>query len=132
MPVTDPIADLLTRIRNANMAGQEKVEIPCSKMKKAVVDILKQEGYIRNYRVLEDRKQGTLRLYLKYGPKQERVIDGLERVSRPSLRWYCGKDNIPRVLGGLGICILSTSRGIMTDKEARRQGVGGELLCKVW
>jgi small subunit ribosomal protein S8 len=132
MPVTDPIADLLTRIRNANMVRQEKVEIPSSKEKKAIVDILKKEGFIRNYRVMEDRKQGTLRIYLKYGPKQERVLTSLERVSRPSLRRYCGKDSIPRVLEGLGICILSTSRGIMTDKEAHRLGIGGELLCKIW
>ncbi|MFH1738645.1 MAG: 30S ribosomal protein S8 [bacterium] len=132
MPVTDPISDLLTRIRNANLAGQEKVEIPLSKMKRAVVDILKREGFIRNYRVLEDRKQGTLRIFLKYGPKQERVISGLTRISRPSLHRYCGKDSIPRVLGGLGICILSTSRGLMTDREARRQGIGGEIICKIW
>ncbi len=132
MPVTDPIADLLTRIRNANLARQEKVEVPSSKLKKAIVDILKREGYIRNYRVLEDRKQGVLRIYLKYGPKQERVISGLQRVSRSSVRQYCGKDDIPRVQGGLGIAVISTSRGIMTDQEARRQGIGGEILCRVW
>jgi len=132
MPVTDPIADLLTRIRNANLARQEKVEVPSSKIKKAIVEILKREGYIRNYRALEDRKQGTLRIYLKYGPKQERVISGLERVSRSSVRQYRGKDDIPRVQGGLGVAILSTSRGIMTDREARRQGIGGEVLCRVW
>ena len=132
MPVTDPIADLLTRIRNANLAGQEKVEIPLSKIKRGIVDILKREGYIRNYRVLEDRKQGSIRVFLKYGPKQERVISGFVRVSRPSLRQYCGSDSIPRILGGMGLCILSTSRGLMTDKEARRQGIGGEILCKIW
>ncbi|HOE10114.1 MAG TPA: 30S ribosomal protein S8 [bacterium] len=132
MPVTDPIADLLTRIRNANLAAEEKVEVPLSKIKRGIVDILKREGYIRNYRVLEDRKQGTIRVFLKYGPKQERVISGLTRVSRPSLRQYCGRDTVPRILGGMGICILSTSRGLMTDKEARRRGIGGEILCKIW
>ncbi len=132
MPVTDPIADLLTRIRNANIAGKEKVEVPASKMKQSVVDILKKEGYIRSYRIVEERGHGVIRVYLKYGPKQERVITHLERVSKPSVRRYAGKDNLPRAIGGLGICIISTSRGLMTDRDARRQGIGGEILCKIW
>ena len=132
MPVTDPIADLLTRIRNANIGKKEKVEAPASKIKQSIVDILKREGYIRSYRVLEDRGFKVLRIYLKYGPKQERVITGLERVSKPSVRRYVGKDSLPRVIGGLGVCIVSTSRGLMTDRDARRQGIGGELLCKIW
>ncbi len=132
MPPTDPIADLLTRLRNANMAKQEKTKIPSSKIKHAIVDILKREGYIRNYRLIQEGPQGTLRVYLKYGPKNDQVIHGLTRLSKPSLHLYVGKGEIPRVLGGLGTCILSTSRGLMTDHDARRLGVGGELLCKVW
>lgn len=132
MPVTDPIADLLTRIRNANSTGKEKVEIPSSKMKQGMVEILKREGYIRSYRVVEEGGHQVLRVYLKYGPKQEKIMNHLQRISKPSVRRYVSKDQIPRVIGGLGICILSTSRGLMTDKEAREQGIGGELLCKVW
>lgn len=132
MPVTDPIADLLTRIRNANSQGKEKVEAPSSKLKQGVVEILKREGYIRSYRIVEENGFQVLRIYLKYGPKQEKVINHLERISRPSVRRYTNKDSIPRVIGGLGICIISTSRGLMTDKEARDQGIGGEILCKVW
>lgn len=132
MNVTDPISDLLTQIRNANLAFHEKVEIPSSKMKESICRILKEEGYIKNYRRVDDRKQGTLRVYLKYGPGQERVIKGLKRVSKPSLRRYAGKSGIPRVMGGLGLCIVSTSRGLMTDKQARSVGLGGELICTVW
>jgi len=132
MPVTDPIADLLTRIRNANLAKKEKVEIPASKMKLGIVDILKKEGFIRSYRVVEESGHKMIRVYLKYGPKQERVISSLERISKPSVRVYSGKDSIPRVLGGLGISIVSTSRGLMTDKEARQQGVGGEIICEIY
>jgi len=132
MPVTDPIADLLTRIRNANLAKKEKVEIPASKMKLGIVDILKKEGFIRSYRVVEESGHKMIRVYLKYGPKQERVISSLERISKPSVRVYSGKDSIPRVLGGLGISIVSTSRGLMTDKEARHQGVGGEIICEIY
>lgn len=132
MPVTDPIADLLTRIRNANSAGKEKVEIPASKIKQSIVEILKREGYIRNYRMVEERGKAMIRVYLKYGPKQERVLMGLERVSKPSVRRYANKDNLPRVMGGLGVCIISTSRGLMTDREARQQGIGGEVLCRVF
>lgn len=129
---TDPIADLLTRIRNANTAKKEKVEIPSSKVKTAIVEILKREGYIRNYRVVEENGKPMLRVYLKYGQNQEPIISKLDRVSRPSIRRYAGKDNLPRVLGGLGISIISTPRGLMTDKEARRQGVGGEILCSIY
>ncbi len=132
MPPTDPIADLLTRLRNANLARLEKTEIPSSKMKHAIVDILKREGYIRNYRLIDSGVQGTLRVYMKYGPNDERVLHGLERVSKPSLRTYVGKGEIPRIMGGLGTCILSTSRGLMTDSEARRLGIGGEVVCRVW
>lgn len=132
MVVSDPIADLLTRIRNANQVFHEKVEIPGSKMKRAIVEILKQEGYVRDYEWIDDGKQGTIRVYLKYGPGKSRVILGLRRISRPGLRIYAKKDQIPRVLGGLGVAILSTSKGIMTDREARRQNVGGEVLCYVW
>ena len=132
MNVTDPIADMLTQIRNANLAYHEKLEVPASKMKESLCRILKDEGFIKNYRRVDDRKQGVLRIYLKYGPNQERVIQGLERVSKPSLRRYTGKAGIPRVIGGLGICVVSTSRGLMTDKQARAVGVGGELLCKIW
>ncbi|MCG0238192.1 MAG: 30S ribosomal protein S8 [Firmicutes bacterium] len=132
MVVSDPIADLLTRIRNANMVYHEKVEVPGSKMKRAIVEILKREGYIRDYEWIDDGKQGIIRIYLKYGPGKARVIQGLKRVSKPGRRIYAKKDQIPRVLGGLGIAILSTSKGIVTDKEARRLGVGGEVLCYVW
>ncbi|BDG62234.1 30S ribosomal protein S8 [Caldinitratiruptor microaerophilus] len=132
MVVSDPIADFLTRIRNANQVFHERVEVPGSKMKRAIAEILKREGYIRDYEWIDDGKQGILRVYLRYGPGKTRVIQGLRRISRPGLRIYAKRDQIPRVLGGLGIAILSTSRGIMTDKEARRQGVGGEVLCYVW
>ncbi|GAW90896.1 30S ribosomal protein S8 [Calderihabitans maritimus] len=132
MVMTDPIADFLTRIRNANTVYQETVEIPSSKMKKALAEILKNEGFIKDYEYIEDGKQGILRLYLKYGPNKEKVITGLKRISKPGLRVYVKKDEIPRVLGGLGIAILSTSKGIMTDKQARKEGVGGEVICYVW
>lgn len=132
MVMTDPIADFLTRIRNANMVYHEKVEIPASKMKRSLAEILKQEGYIRDYEVIEDGKQGILRLYLKYGPNKTRVITGLKRISRPGLRVYVKKDQLPRVLGGLGTAIISTPRGIMTDKQARKEGLGGEVICYVW
>lgn len=132
MVVSDPIADLLTRLRNANQVFHEKIELPGSKLKRSIVDILKNEGYVRDYEWVEDGKQGTLRVYLKYGPGKSRVLQGLKRISRPGLRIYAKKDEIPKVLGGLGIAILSTSKGIMTDREARRQGVGGEVLCYIW
>ncbi|NLC07765.1 MAG: 30S ribosomal protein S8 [Syntrophomonadaceae bacterium] len=132
MVMTDPIADLLTRIRNANIVYHEKVEIPASKSKRAMVEIFKQEGYIRDYEYIEDGKQGIIRLYLKYGPNKTRVITGLKRISKPGLRVYAKKDEIPRVLGGLGIAVISTSKGIMTDRQARKLGLGGEVICYVW
>ena len=132
MQITDPIADLLTRIRNANASKHESVDVPASNMKKAIVEILKNEGYIKEYQVIEDGKQGVIRITLKYGPKNEKVISGLKRVSKPGLRFYAGADELPRVLKGLGIAIVSTSKGIMTDKEARKAHVGGEVLAFVW
>ncbi|HNT33886.1 MAG TPA: 30S ribosomal protein S8 [bacterium] len=132
MAMSDPISDLLTRIRNANLAYLERVEMPSSRMKQDILNIMREEGFIKNFRLVEDRKRGVLRVYLKYGPQRERVISGLCRVSRPSLRVYVGKNEIPLVMGGLGTCILSTPKGIMTGQKARRLGVGGELLCKVW
>jgi small subunit ribosomal protein S8 len=132
MEMPDPIADFLTRIRNANMVMHEKVEIPASKTKIALAEILKNEGFIKDYEQIEDGKQGIIRVYLKYGPNREKVISGLKRISKPGLKVYCKKDEIPKVLGGLGIAIISTSKGIMTDKEARKHGLGGEVICYVW
>lgn len=130
--MTDPIADMLTRIRNANIVYRDVVDVPGSRMKRALAEILKEEGYIREYDLVEDGKQGMLRLHLKYGSNRERVISGLKRISRPGLRVYAGSDQLPRVLGGLGIAVLSTSRGIMTEKRAREEHIGGEVLCYVW
>lgn len=132
MVMTDPIADFLTRIRNANMVNKGVVEAPASKMKKAIADILKQEGYIKDVELIEDGKQGILRVYMKYTGDKEKVITGLKKISKPGLRVYARKDNIPKVLGGLGIAIISTSKGIITDKQARELGVGGEVICYVW
>jgi small subunit ribosomal protein S8 len=132
MNMTDPVADMLTRIRNGVRAKLPKVDIPRSKLKVEIARILKDEGYVANYKVSEDDKQGMLRVYLKYGPGMERVITDVQRVSRPGCRIYCGKDAIPRVYGGLGINIISTSRGVMTGRTAAREGVGGEILCNVW
>ncbi|MGM9567491.1 MAG: 30S ribosomal protein S8 [Clostridia bacterium] len=132
MVMTDPIADFLTRIRNANTVYMEKVEIPASKTKLGLANILKEEGYIKDVEYIEDGKQGFLRLYLKYGANREKVITGLKRISRPGLRVYAQKDELPKVLGGLGIAIISTSKGLMTDKEARKAGVGGEVMCYIW
>jgi len=130
--VTDPIADMLTRIRNSSLAEHEKVDIPASRLRVRVAELLKDEGFIKNFRVIEDKKQGTLRVYLRYGPGQERVITGLRRVSKPGRRLYVAADKIPSVLGGMGLAILSTSRGVLTDRESRRLKVGGEVLCYVW
>ena len=130
--MTDPIADLLTRIRNASRAEHEKVDIPSSKLKVRITEILKSEGFIKNFRLMEEKKPGTLRVYLKYGVGNERVISGLVRVSKPGRRVYVGKDKIPSILGGMGVAILSTSRGVMTDREVRKQGLGGEVLAYVW
>ena len=129
---SDPIADMLTRIRNASRAEHEKVDIPASRLKVRVADILKNEGFIRNYRVLEDPKQSTLRVYLKYGSNNEQMIAGLVRVSTPGRRIYVTHDKIPTILAGMGVTIVSTSRGLLTDREARKQKVGGEVLAYVW
>ena len=130
--MSDPIADFLTRIRNAGMVYHDKVEVPASNVKKALAGILKEEGFIKDFEYISDNKQGLLRLYLKYGSNRERVITGLKRISRPGLRVYAKKDEVPKVLGGLGVAILSTSQGIMTDKRARQNGLGGEVLCYIW
>ena len=132
MVLTDPIADFLTRIRDANMAKHDSVEIPASNIKKSLTEILKQEGFIRDYEVTEDGKQGVIKITLKYGPNGERVISGLKRISKPGLRNYVSADNLPKVLNGLGIAIVSTSAGILTDKEAREKNVGGEVIAYVW
>jgi small subunit ribosomal protein S8 len=132
MNMTDPVADMITRIRNGVRARVPKVDVPSSKLKVEIARILKDEGYVSNYKLTEDQKQGILRIYLKYGPGMERVITDLQRVSRPGCRIYCGKDEIPRVYGGLGINVLSTSRGLMTGRSAAREGVGGEILFNVW
>jgi small subunit ribosomal protein S8 len=132
MVMTDPIADFLTRIRNANTVYHDKVEAPASRSKKAIAGILKEEGFVREYEFIDDGKQGIIRVYMKYGANKERVITGLKRISKPGLRVYARKDQVPKVLGGLGIAIISTSRGIMTDKKARKEGLGGEVLCYVW
>ena len=132
MVMTDPVADFLTRIRNANMVMHETVEVPASKTKLAIAEILKNEGYIKEYVQVEDGKQGVIRVYLKYGANKTKVITGLRRISKPGLKVYCKKDEVPKVLGGLGIAIISTSKGIVTDKEARKLGLGGEVICYVW
>jgi small subunit ribosomal protein S8 len=129
---SDPVADLLTRIRNASRAEHEKVDIPSSRLKVRIVEILKAEGFIKNYRVLDDNKQGTLRVYLKYGPANEQIISGLVRVSSPGRRMYVTHDHIPTILAGMGVTIVSTSRGLLTDRDARTQKVGGEVLAYVW
>lgn len=130
--MTDTIADMLTRIRNALIAKHDTVDVPCSTIKKAIADILVEEGYIKEYAIIEEGLAKTLRIKLKYGPNKQRVIVGIKRISRPGLRVYARKDEIPKVLNGMGIAILSTSRGIMTDREARKLGVGGEVLAYVW
>lgn len=132
MVMTDPIADFLTRIRNANIVYHDKVEAPASKVKRAIAGILRDEGFVRECEYIDDGVQGVIRVYLKYGGAKERVITGLKRISRPGLRVYARKDDVPKVLGGLGIAIISTSRGIMTDKRARQEGLGGEVICYVW
>lgn len=132
MQITDPIADMLTRIRNAGSARHETVDIPNSKMKKAIAEILREEGYIKSFQLIDDGTQGVIRVTLKYLPGKEKAIQGLRRVSKPGLRVYAGADELPQVLRGLGIAIISTSKGIMTDKKARAQHVGGEVLAFVW
>ena len=130
--MTDPIADMLTRIRNTGNAKHTSVDIPASNIKKEISEILLNEGYIKNYDVIEDDKQGVIRIDLKYGPNNERVITGLKRISKPGLRVYVSKNDVPKVLGGLGVAIISTSKGILTDKKAREENVGGEVICYVW
>ena len=130
--MTDTIADMLTRIRNALIAKHDSVEIPASTMKKAIAQILVDEGYIKSFEVIADGEKKTIRIQLKYGANKQRVIVGIKRISRPGLRVYARKDEMPKVLGGLGIAIVSTSRGVITDREARKQGVGGEVLAYVW
>ena len=132
MTMTDPIADMLTRIRNANTVGHATVEIPASKMKKAIAEILKEEGYIRGYEVIEDGKQGIIKVSMKYGPDKTKVISGIKKISKPGLKVYAKAEDVPKVLGGLGIAIISTSNGLITDKQARKIGVGGEVICYVW
>ncbi len=132
MTMTDPIADMLTRIRNANTVGHETVEIPASKMKKAIAEILKEEGYITDFEVIEDNKQGMIKVTMKYGANKEKVISGIKKISKPGLKVYAKAGEVPKVLGGLGIAIVSTSKGIVSDKEARKLGVGGEVICYVW
>ena len=132
MQITDPIADMLTRIRNAGTAKHETVDVPASKMKKAIAEILLNEGYIKSFQIVDDGTQGIIRITLKYLPGKEKAIQGLKRVSKPGLRVYAGADELPQVLRGLGIAIISTSKGIMTDKKARANHVGGEVLAFVW
>ncbi|MBQ8299413.1 MAG: 30S ribosomal protein S8 [Clostridia bacterium] len=131
MNITDPIADMLTRIRNANTQRHETVDVPSSKLKKSIAEILLNEGYIKSFEEIEDNAQGIIRITLKYVNKQK-VITGLKRISKPGLRVYATKDELPKVLGGLGIALISTSKGIMTDKNARKEGIGGEVLAFVW
>ena len=132
MHITDPVADMLTRIRNANNAKHETVDVPASNMKKSIAQILLDEGYIKNYQIVDDGTQGIIHITLKYNPGKEKVITGLRRVSKPGLRVYVGADELPSVLRGLGIAIISTSKGVMTDKKARAAHVGGEVLAFVW
>jgi small subunit ribosomal protein S8 len=129
---SDPIADMLTRVRNASRAEHEKVDIPSSGLKVRIAELLKSEGFIKNYRVLEDAKQNTLRIYLKYGAGNEKIMSGLVRVSTPGRRVYVGHDKLPSILGGMGVALVSTSRGVLTDHDARKQKVGGEVLAYVW
>ncbi len=132
MAVTDPIADMLTRIRNASVARHEHVLIPASRLKLEIAKVLKAQGYIQKYDLVDDRRHGRIRVHLRYGPDGDSVITGLRRISRPGMRVYVDAKQIPRVIGGLGVSVLSTSRGVLTDREARRQGVGGEVICYVW
>ena len=132
MTMTDPIADMLTRVRNANTARHESVDVPASNIKKEIARILLEEGFIKGYDVIEDGKQGLIRLSLKYGKSGERVVTGIKRISKPGMRVYADRDSIPKVLNGIGISIISTSKGIVTDKQARELGIGGEVICYVW
>jgi len=130
--MSDPIADMLTRVRNANMVRHEKLEVPASNIKKEIAEILKREGFVKSVEYIEDDKQGVIRMFLKYGANNERVITGLKRISKPGLRVYAKADELPRVLNGLGIALVSTSEGVLTDKEARQRNIGGEVLAYIW
>jgi small subunit ribosomal protein S8 len=132
MGMTDPIADMLTRIRNANVAYHEQVDIPASKSKEQIARVLKKEGFVRDFQVLNTGVQGVLRVFMKYGPNKEKILLGVKRISKPGLRVYVGKEEIPRIFGGLGVVIMSTPKGIMTGKQAKMTGVGGEVICYVW
>ena len=132
MTMTDPIADLLTRIRNANRRGLPTVEVPSSRIKQEMVRLLQEERFIDNYTLIKDNKQGMLKIQLRYGPNKARMIRNLKRISRPGKRVYVNRDQIPRVLGGIGVALISTSRGILTNRQARKEGIGGELLCYIW
>ncbi len=132
MSMTDPIADMLTRLRNANSVFHETVDVPGSKVKQAIAEVLKNEGFIKDYTFSEDGKQGMITISLKYGPSREKVISGIKRISKPGLRQYAKHDELPRVLGGLGVAIISTSKGIMSDRDARKAGLGGEVIAYVW
>lgn len=133
MTMSDPIADMLTRIRNGNTAKHDTVDVPVSKIKQAIADILTNEGYIKGYEIIEDGVKSTMRISLKYGKdKNEKVITGIKKISKPGLRVFAGKDELPKVLGGLGVAIISTSHGVMTDKDARAKGIGGEVIAFVW
>ena len=132
MAMTDPVADMLTRIRNANTAGHAEVDVPASKIKKNIAEILLKEGYIKSYEVVETQPQDVIKIQMKYGAGKQRVISGIKRISKPGLKVYAKKDEVPKVLGGLGIAIISTSSGLITDKQARELGVGGEVVCYVW
>ncbi len=132
MSMTDPIADMLTRIRNANTAGHATVDVPASKIKKSIAGILYEEGYIDKYDVIDDGKQGCIKITMKYGANKEKVISGIKRISKPGLKVYAKANEVPKVLGGLGVAVISTSKGVISDKEARKLGVGGEVICYVW
>lgn len=132
MMITDPIADMLTRIRNGLVVKHDSVEVPFSKMKKAIADILVEEGFVNGVEIIENGVQSVMKVNLKYGPKNEKVITGIKRISKPGLRIYASSDNLPKVLGGMGVAIISTSKGVMTDKQARAQHIGGEVLAYVW
>lgn len=132
MTMTDPIADMLTRIRNANTVGHETVDIPASKIKKSIAEILLEEGYIKGFEEIDDNKQGIIKIDMKYGANKERVISGIKKISKPGLKVYAKADQVPRVLGGLGVAIISSSKGVVSDKKARALGVGGEVICYIW
>ncbi|MDD7347583.1 MAG: 30S ribosomal protein S8 [Clostridiales bacterium] len=132
MTMTDPIADMLTRIRNANTVGHETVNIPASKIKKSIAEILLEEGYIKGFEEIDDNKQGIIKIDMKYGANKERVISGIKKISKPGLKVYAKADQVPKVLGGLGVAIISSSKGVVSDKKARELGVGGEVICYIW